>query len=506
MLKPKTNSQTWRQRASSHVMSGTIFSICSILAFSAQQAAPQRCRKECNKEQEKRELRQSRSRRWTWFRRLKQVLRLCWVQMHPTVRWYSEHPVNNVRISLQVLGETSRLVFKSKWRSVKFSSVAYRCTDERTCEETRCCRHEPRSEFLQNVHGNLPLKTSISTTKTTRSGRTISANLVLTFHISRKSTRIFDSNSSASQKTKWRTSMWIRWYGERSWWSPNKRQFILETIIWRIRIQPKIGDNEQWNNCSMWQRIWSGIRKKSQVSQWSTGKKILGKGRLGWLTGQFSYQQQKPTYSPTRFCAWAESVIIPQAHGTRKSICLGLSLKVDHHVFSDMIPFTVRLVSMNSVPFLFRSRPKKRPMSVRESSCKFCYGFGIRSTQFFVSFFFTHIVVVHWHEDDSSLQLLRFTLSFSHHVLDLGENLQCSESWEISFNSISIGSPSIRSSSRHWDELDIPYSVDSVLLNEDLCEAKEKENCPYTSVATTTPLNWFFARSSPSISSVCTEQ
>ena len=46
-------------------MSGTIFSISSIAAFSVQQAAPKRCRKECNKKQEKRELWQSRSRRWT---------------------------------------------------------------------------------------------------------------------------------------------------------------------------------------------------------------------------------------------------------------------------------------------------------------------------------------------------------------------------------------------------------------------------------------------------------
>ena len=38
-----TNSQTYSQRAISHVMSGTIFSICSISAPSAQQAAPKRC-------------------------------------------------------------------------------------------------------------------------------------------------------------------------------------------------------------------------------------------------------------------------------------------------------------------------------------------------------------------------------------------------------------------------------------------------------------------------------
>ena len=33
-------------------------------------------------------------------------------------------------------------------------------------------------------------------------------------------------------------------------------------------------------------------------------------------------------------------------------------------------------------------------------------------------------------------------------------------------------------------KVDIPYSVDQVLWNEELCEAKEKENCPYTSVVT----------------------
>ena len=49
-------------------MSGPIISICSVSAFSAQQAAVKRCRKGCNKEQEKRELWDSRSRRWTLSR------------------------------------------------------------------------------------------------------------------------------------------------------------------------------------------------------------------------------------------------------------------------------------------------------------------------------------------------------------------------------------------------------------------------------------------------------
>ena len=46
-----------------------------------------------------------------------------------------------------------------------------------------------------------------------------------------------------------------------------------------------------------------------------------------------------------------------------------------------------------------------------------------------------------------------------------------------------------------------PYSVDLVLWNEELCEAKKRCNCLFIS-----PLKWFFERSSPSISSVSTEQ
>ena len=72
------------------------------------------------------------------------------------------------------------------------------------------------------------------------------------------------------------------------------------------------------------------------------------------------------------------------------------------------------------VPYHFFSDPgpRKRKMSVRESSCISCNGFGIRNAQFFVSFFSPYYVIVHWHEDDSSCQFLSFTLYFSHHFLD----------------------------------------------------------------------------------------
>ena len=47
----------------------------------------------------------------------------------------------------QCAGKPAAGGFKSKWRSVKFSSVANRCKDDRNCEETRCSRHELGSEF-----------------------------------------------------------------------------------------------------------------------------------------------------------------------------------------------------------------------------------------------------------------------------------------------------------------------------------------------------------------------
>ena len=92
----------------------------------------------------------------------------------------------------------------------------------------------------------------------------------------------------------------------------------LGTIIWIIYIPPKISHKEQWNNCSMWQESWSKSRKKCKENPWSIGKTILGKGRLCWLTGQFGYQQRKPEYSPCQYCAWEESVKIPLAHGRKK--------------------------------------------------------------------------------------------------------------------------------------------------------------------------------------------
>ena len=65
-LTPKTNSQTYWERETSHVMNGIIFCLCLTLAISVLQIVLKWCRKERNKIQVKKELQQSRSRWWIW--------------------------------------------------------------------------------------------------------------------------------------------------------------------------------------------------------------------------------------------------------------------------------------------------------------------------------------------------------------------------------------------------------------------------------------------------------
>ena len=90
------------------------------------------------------------------------------------------------------------------------------------------------------------------------------------------------------------------------------------------------------------------------------------------------------------------------------------STEVEHHVLSDTIPFSIRLVNMSSVTFIFRSKPKKRTISVRESSCIFCNNLGIRNTQICVSLYSPYNVVVHGHEDDSNMSRCRASFLFDH--------------------------------------------------------------------------------------------
>ena len=84
--------------------------------------------------------------------------------------------------------------------------------------------------------------------------------------------------------------------------------------------------------------------------------------------------------------------------------------------------------------------------SSRESSSTLSNSVSIRNTMFFVSSFSPIHVIVHWHEDDHSFELLWFTLWFSHHLMNLVENSNVVNPWKFC-HSNSVGSPSVRSKS-----------------------------------------------------------
>ena len=86
------------------------------------------------------------------------------------------------------------------------------------------------------------------------------------------------------------------------------------------------------------------------------------------------------------------------------------------------------------VPYHLFSQPSPRydqdPNGNLTGVC--CNVLRIRHTIFFISWSSPYNVIDHGHEDDPSLKLLRFTLKFCHHLLNLFENSQCSESWKFS--------------------------------------------------------------------------
>ena len=83
---------------------------------------------------------------------------------------------------------------------------------------------------------------------------------------------------------------------------------------------------------------------------------------------------------------------------------------------------------LTSVPFHFFSEPGQCPcVNLRAYSVTLR---AFNSAIFFISSFCPFTVIVHWHEDDPSFELLWFTLWFSHHILNLVDIYQCSESFE----------------------------------------------------------------------------
>ena len=340
-----------------------------------------------------------------------------------------------------------------------------------------------RIRVFENVQGNLPQKISTSTTSTTRSGRTSTAYLVLTFHTSRKSTRTCDNNSSASQKTKWRTSMWIRWYGECLWSLLNEPQFTLETIIWRFYIQPEISHKEPSKLVRKQTAIQGISRTDWQEHSWkrttlladravrlSTAKvyvcsdSVLCKGQNQWKSRKRMEGESRLVYE-----------FIPMWRiGSNRRGAEG-----------------VRVEHFPRIHYIADSR-----RDAEHDDWNTMWTWAIPGTDHLHVNVQRHCISQQTVQEDLRTDTGRF--------LGPGSDKKC------------YGTHTYKPNGK-WDEslrtwcstsvkADTPYSVDPVLWNEEIWKAKEKDNCLSISVATTTSLNWFFEQLFPSISSVDTEQ
>ena len=106
--------------------------------------------------------------------------------------------------------------------------------------------------------------------------------------------------------------------------------------------------------------------------------------------------------------------------------------KVEHHVLSSFVP-KLHQVCWHQLPHYFFSDPGHRNDQCPRVNLQ-AYSATLRAfaIQFSVSSFSPFNVIVHWHGDDPFFELLRFTLQFRNQgLLNLVENSQCSESWEI---------------------------------------------------------------------------
>ena len=85
-MTPKTNSQIFWQRETSHAMSGIIFCVCSTLAISVLPIVLKWCQKKRKKMQVKKESQQNRSRWWSWSRDAAKGIMTCLPLLHRKAR------------------------------------------------------------------------------------------------------------------------------------------------------------------------------------------------------------------------------------------------------------------------------------------------------------------------------------------------------------------------------------------------------------------------------------
>ena len=310
MLTPKTNSKIFWQ-TQFHVMSGTIFSICSISFFQRgklprsdveKNATRNKRRENCGKVGADVERGLAFCGKLSYSAEL-QCIKSSGDTQSTQSTWFESHSKR--------CRETCRWRFKSDWRRVGFSSVAKRCKNERKCEETRCCRHEPGSEFTRKCketcrwkfryqrRGRLEVTAQHPYISCQRS--TLPESL-LVFTTATQAQARRQNGGSRSEGVDMlnvhdchptsRSSSWKRLFGE-------------------FTFNQKISHDEQWNNCSMWQRSWSRIRKKSKNFRDRLATQILEKDSVDRPSSSIVNSESLCMYSPIQYCAWEESDKVP---------------------------------------------------------------------------------------------------------------------------------------------------------------------------------------------------
>ena len=133
------------------------------------------------------------------------------------------------------------------------------------------------------------------------------------------------------------------------------------------------------------------------------------------------------------------------------------SWEICHHILWWLIPWSVRSVTVSSVPLLFWSRLQERPMTAKESASIIRNCLWVVFTSFFVSFCSPFNVVVHWHEDDPVCEcsgsrcrsLIRLWIFSRRSNVVIPGN---------TFHSNSVGMPPIRFISLKWLFFRIPFN------------------------------------------------
>ena len=258
-----------------------------------------------------------------------------------------------------------------------------------------------------------------------------------------------------------------------------------------------------WKGGRPWVRLDVGrVRSESPKTisdQKMVGTHTLGKGQLCWATKQSRYRQHKSTSSPIQQCVLAKWINIqrPQTHGKRRlsgvqmpSISwIGPNRRRANGIRVDTFPRIHNITDprWDSEKWCTKCSMNLCSSQVESSSCQCTMTLyvEIKKTKNYVL-----RILPLWQD------MQKDSFTDIGHFYDLEQKRNGYRGEMMSLNTCC--STSVKA--------DIPYSVEQVLCDEELCEEKKVENCLHTSVVTHKLLKWFFALLFPSISSLFTEQ